>query len=255
MRWIRLVFRLPPVLGLVLLGLLVAALRLRRPRGTPPDAGQQAWVRRWLGWAARLLGVRLRVSGRPEPGPVLVVANHISWLDIVVLGAARPAVFVAKAEIRRWPVLGWLSAAAGTLFIRRGGKHAAEGVAQAMRETLRAGVTVAVFPEGTTTDGRQVRRFHPRLLAAAQDAGVPVQPVALTYPHERGVHPAVPFTGDDTFLRSALRILGARGIVAELRFCPALAPREDRRRLAQEAYDCIARVVRARHHPDGGASA
>jgi 1-acyl-sn-glycerol-3-phosphate acyltransferase len=252
MPWIRILYRLPLALGLLLVGLVLAALRLRRPPGTSPDAGQRALVSRWLGWAARVLGVRIRTGGRPAPGPVLLVANHVSWLDIVVLGSTLPVVFVAKAEIRDWPLVGWLAALAGTLFIRRGGKHAAETVAQAMTEALRAGVSVAVFPEGTTTDGRQVRRFHPRLLAAAQSAGVPVQPAAITYPHERGVHPAVPFIGRDTFLRSALRVLTAGGIVAEVRFCPALAPREDRRSLAQEAHDCIEAIVLRGHTAQRG---
>ena len=244
---LRLFLRLPLALGLVLCGVVLAALRLRRRADAPPDAGQLALVQRWLGWAAILLGVRIRDRGRPTTTPALVVANHVSWLDIVVLGATLPVVFVAKAEIRRWPVLGWLAALAGTLFIERGGKHAAETVARTMAKCLGAGVSVAVFPEGTTTDGHRVRRFHPRLLAAAQEARVPIQPVALCYPHVRGVHPAVPFTDGDTFLRSALRVLGARHIDAEVTFCPPLPPEEDRRRLAQRAHDCIEAVVLDRH--------
>lgn len=251
MPWIRLLLRLPLALGLLLSGVVLAAARLRRAPGTPPDAAQLALVRRWLGWAARTLGVRIRLEGARPDTTSLVVANHVSWLDIVVLGSALPVVFVAKAEIRRWPLIGWLAALAGTIFIRRGGKHAAETAGQAMVRMLEACVSVAVFPEGTTTDGRQVRRFHPRLLAAAQAAGVPVQPVALTYPHERGVHPSVPFTGSDSFLRSALRVLRARDVVAEVHVCPPLPPGEDRRRLAQTAHDRIEAVVLARHADRG----
>ncbi len=239
----RILIRLPMALGLLGLGIVLAALRLRRPSGAHPTRPQLAVVQRWLGWAARILGVRIRRHGGLDSSPALVVANHISWLDIVALGASCPVVFVAKAEIRRWPVLGWLAARAGTVFIQRGGKHAAETAAQAMADCLVGGVSVAVFPEGTTTDGRQVRRFHPRLLAAAQAAGVPVQPVALRYPHARGVHPAVPFTGPDTFLRSALRVLSARGIRAEVTLCPPLPPLEDRRHLARQAHDCIEQIV------------
>jgi 1-acyl-sn-glycerol-3-phosphate acyltransferase len=173
---------------------------------------------------------------------VFLVANHISWLDIVALGAVVPANFVSKSDIRGWPVFGWMAAAGGTVFIPRG-QNQARAVADQVATRLDSGCSVVVFAEGTTSNGRQVRRFYPRLFAAAIEAGAAVQPVAVRFPHAEGVHPAAPFVDDDPFSSSLKRILEAPQIEVELVFCSVVAAAgRDRRGLAVETREAIVRA-------------
>ncbi|MBW8313713.1 MAG: 1-acyl-sn-glycerol-3-phosphate acyltransferase, partial [Hydrogenophaga sp.] len=139
-------------------------------------------VREWSRQMLRIMGVELVVCGTPPAnGPVLLVANHISWLDIVVMNAAQPARFVSKADVKHWPVLGALITGAGTLYIERESRRDAMRVVHQMAERLRAHDTIAVFPEGTTGDGRSLLPFHANLFQAAISANAPVLPVAMTY--------------------------------------------------------------------------
>jgi 1-acyl-sn-glycerol-3-phosphate acyltransferase len=184
--------------------------------------GQRNRLTRW--WMRRLLvilGVRLETAGHAAPPPALIVANHISWLDIPCLLAVTDARFVAKTEVASWPLIGWLAASAGTLFLARG---AAGAAAERMIRALATGERVAVYPEGTSTDGGSMRPFHARLYQAAIRTGVPVQAVAIRYPRAGGaINPAVPFVDDDDFVGHLWRLLGEREIVAQLHFCPPLA--------------------------------
>lgn len=229
-------------LGAVLaLGAVVASYlhlwRLLRRRDHPR---LRAVVRWWHGRACRALAVSVRVAGGEPASAVLLAANHVSWLDIPVLGSLAPTGFVSKAEVAGWPFLGWLAAVGGTHFIPRGG-HQAGAIAGAIRRRLAAGECVAIFPEGTTTDGTRLRPFFPRLFAAAVEAAAPVQPVALAYPFAGGVHPTVAFIDDETFPAHLWRVLGGPAIEAEVRFCPPLPARTtDRRSLAREAREAIA---------------
>lgn len=184
------------------------------------------WCRRMLA----LMGVTVRFHGRPYRGPALVVANHVSWLDIVVLNAAVPARFIAKSEVRGWPLVGWLAARAGTIFMRRGsGPQAARAVDKAVAR-LKAGESVAAFPEGTSTGGTDVLGFYPAVFEAAVRSGRPVQAVALKYRCAEA-----PFVGDDEFLSHLWRLLGRRPWLAEVTFCPALSVRGRDRRVPAEA--------------------
>ncbi len=149
----------------------------------------QAWARRML----EVLGIALQVRGQPPlRGPMLLVANHISWLDILVLHAARHCRFVSKADVKRWPLIGALATGAGTLYIERESRRDAMRVVHHMAASLRSGDIVAVFPEGTTSDGMTLLPFHANLVQAAISAQAPVQPVALQFveaahrPHEPG---------------------------------------------------------------------
>lgn len=156
--------------------------------------------------ASRCLGFRVSTEGAFSDRPVLYVSNHISWSDIPVLGGMVPLRFLSKAEVGRWPVIGWLAVQAGTLFIQRGSGKAG----QARREiahTLQRGQSVLVFPEGTTTAGVTVLPFHSRLLQAAADAGVDIQPISIGY--LRNGHPdhLAPFIGDDEFQHHLVRML------------------------------------------------
>jgi 1-acyl-sn-glycerol-3-phosphate acyltransferase len=230
------------VLGALICRVWLAALAAggsRHARGQ-----RQYWVRWWMRRLLRGLGVEVRTHGFVHATPELLVANHVSWLDIPCLLACTDAVFVAKAEVARWPLIGRLAAGAGTLFLDRG--RGAGEIAARAGAALTAGENVMVFPEGTSTDGRGVRPFHARLFQAARAADVPVQAVAIRYPHPRGSHPVVPFIGEDSLVPHLWRLLGESRIDAELVFCPPRpAANRDRRTLAEEARGQIARVLTA----------
>ncbi|MDJ0741667.1 MAG: lysophospholipid acyltransferase family protein [Gammaproteobacteria bacterium] len=189
-------------LGMVLTPLVVT----RHPAGTwRTNPGVTSW---WHNRLADILGVQVTVAGPRPEAPALLASNHVSWLDIVVLGGLTPTDFLSKHEVRRWPVIGWLAARSGTLFIRRGNGEAAVVSAQ-IAQRLRDDGLLTLFPEGTTTDGRDVRPFFSRLFAAALDTGTDVVPVALRY-HIAGAHdPVAPYT-DQQSLSSNLRGLLAR---------------------------------------------
>lgn len=177
---------------------------------------------RW--WCRRLLAilhVRVQVQGAAVNGGHVTAANHVSWLDIILLTSCGSSRFIAKSEIRHWPVAGWLAQAMGTFYIRRG-KGGARPLLERLTPHLHAGGSVTFFPEGTTTDGQAVLEFHPRLFAAAVESGCPVQPVALQYgPAANGAQIA-PFIGDDDLLRHLLRLLREPELHAWLSYCPPI---------------------------------
>jgi 1-acyl-sn-glycerol-3-phosphate acyltransferase len=202
-------------------------------------------VRWWHERLHRALGVLVRVSGRVQPG-CLLVANHVSWLDVPVLGAQAQIGFLSKAEVRDWPLVGWMSAVAGTLFIQRGANQTGE-IADRIGEGLALGRTLAIFPEGTTTDGREVRRFHPRLFAIAQQPGLGIQPVAIAYRRgeDLGPDPSVAFVGEDTLIANLLRVIRHPNLVAELSLLPPIYPAqgEDRRAIANRTRVAIVEAL------------
>lgn len=196
-------------------------------------------------WSRRLLAICGVIVAAPSGAPALhhalIVANHVSWLDIFVINAVHPCRFVAKSEIRAWPVLGWLTEQAGTVFIARGSRRELRHVFKGIVAALEMGARVAFFPEGTTAPQGTVLPFHANLFEAAVDAKVQVQPYALRYLDADGVlHPAVDFTGDVTFARSVMAVLASGGIRAELvRLAPIDATGAHRRELADQAHDAI----------------
>lgn len=199
---------------------------------------KQSWSQRLLD----ILGVRVDVAPGEIVAGSLVVANHISWLDVFVLNAARPLAFVAKSEVREWPLIGWLAARTDTVFLRRGSRGHARLVNAEIGALFAAGKAVAVFPEGTTTDGSRLLGFHAALLQAAIESGRPIQPVALVYAAADGTRSQAPaYVGDTSLLASLNAILAAPGIVARLSILPALPPGAGgRRELAGAARAAIA---------------
>jgi 1-acyl-sn-glycerol-3-phosphate acyltransferase len=200
-------------------------------------------------WALELLArlaIKLIVKGVPaQAGPVLLASNHISWLDIMVLHAARHCRFVSKSELQHWPLVGTLATGAGTLYIERESRRDAMRVVHHMAECLRQGEVLAVFPEGTTGDGTQLLPFHANLLQAAISAQAPVQPVALHFADEAtgAVSFAPCYLGDDTLVRSIWRTLSAQGVVAVLHFgAPQWADGRDRRAWAADLRSTIAQL-------------
>ena len=194
-----------------------------------------------------VLAVRVRVTGAPLPsrGPLLLVANHVSWLDPYAINAVLAARFVAKSEVAGWPVIGTIARGFDSLFIVRGSVCDAARTKDRMAEALRAGERVAVFPEGTTTDGRQVARFHTALLQAAIDAGASVQPIAIRYTDAAGRPSEAPvFVGDMTLASSLGRVLATPELHAHLTVGPAIpAAGWNRRELAWLTRRCIANAL------------
>jgi len=218
-----------------------------------PAAARHQRVRWWSGKMLRILGIEVEAPlGLTDAGPLLIVANHVSWLDILVLHALCPhARFVSKAGVRHWPLIGSLTLAAGTLFIERESKRDALRVVHHMAEALKAGDTLAVFPEGTTADGHALLPFHANLLQAALSAEVPVQPVALRYADEQASpSAAAAYVGTTTLASSLWSVVRARGLRVHVRVLPVL-PIEgrDRRALAEAARAAIdaALVSQPRH--------
>lgn len=197
----------------------------------------------WHGRLLRILHIRVITSGKPPVAPALVVANHISWVDIHVLGHLLPTVFLSKAEVLHWPVIGWLAKRSGTLFIRRGSGQAGK-IRQAIADYLRGGGMVTLFPEGTTSDGLQVLRFLPPLFGAAIDAEAPVAPVALRYTVNGQPDRVAPYTGQQTLLENLGGLLGRPGSEVHVHFCkPLPSTGKDRKTLAEEARACIISAV------------
>ena len=206
-------------------------------------AGRRAIVQRFSVRMLRCLGVTVRTSGAAHPGAVLVVANHVSWLDIPALHASAPQIrFVSKSNIAHWPLLGRLARAGGTLFIERERKRDALRVVHEVAGALRQSDTVAVFPEGTTGAGAGVLPFHANLLQAAITTSSVVQPVVLRY-SEPGLplSTAVQYIGDTTLGQSLMKVCRARGLAVEVRFLPPeLAGESQRRVLADKLRERIA---------------
>ncbi|TVP88633.1 MAG: 1-acyl-sn-glycerol-3-phosphate acyltransferase [Thioalkalivibrio sp.] len=221
--------------------------------GSPRGSGDELCRRRRAFYrrALELSGIELEITGEPIPGSALVVGNHVSWLDIPVLGTCLDVRFLSKAEVARWPLIGWLARRNGTLFIRRGA-HESEALIRTIGTALRQGDQVAVFPEATTTDGSDVRHFHARLFAAAVDTLSPVQPVAFDYGREPdGSPPAAAFTAGIGVLRHAWRLLMRERTFVRLHILHPLpvGPGTTRRELASRSRAVIrAEVVLPLRH-------
>lgn len=210
------------------------------------------WNQRCCRRLLRALSLSVDASVAPlEPG--LLVGNHLSYLDILVLGALHPLVFVSKAEVHSWPVFGWLARKSGTLFIRRDRRSDLVRVRQEMETAVSAGLTVAFFPEGTTTDGSIILPFHPGLFVGATENAWPVTPVWLGYEMEEGsVADEVCYWGDMRFPSHFLNLLTRRGICARVRQGPALRGITDRRQLSSDARSAVDRMARVRDLPSSG---
>ncbi len=202
------------------------------------------WSRRWLRRLMHLIGIRFVVHGTPLAGGQMIVCNHVSWIDIPLVGAALSSRFVAKSEIRHWPMIGFIARAIGTLFIRRGA-GGSKPLLEKLKPHLDRGGAVVIFPEGTTTDGHEVLPFHPRLFQAALDCRTTVQPVALRYGLTAEGEDLAPFVGDDSLFAHVVRVLRSSGLTAELFYCEPLLAHQyiDRMTLARQAEQSIRLLV------------
>lgn len=204
-------------------------------------------------WSRALVficGVKVRVVGQPiEHGAALWVANHVSWIDIFVLNSVRCVAFIAKSDIRHWPVIGWLVAKAGTVFIERGQRHAIKAVGDQMKQRFTQGEVLGLFPEGTTSGGLDVRPFHASLFEPAILAQVDIQPIALRFSHRGHRSDYVAFVGEQNLVQNLWFLLGTTGIVVEVVFLPLLTAEQceewGRSKVSAHAHHVISSVVRS----------
>lgn len=228
MAFVRVLLRLPVALCWLLGGGSLILLSAKHPKTC--DRITAGFCRGLL----RLLGVSATVCGKPARVPVLVVANHISWVDVLALRASLPASFIAKSDVAHWPLIGTLVARTGHCFVDRYNAFACYRTLPRIEALLRQGSVVA-FPEGTTSSGEDCGHYHGMFIEAAVRRGRPVQPVVLRYRDPSGARcRAVPFVGDDSFVVSLLRIAAAPSVALELTWLPALLG-EDRRHLAEHS--------------------
>ncbi|HEX6549780.1 MAG TPA: lysophospholipid acyltransferase family protein [Gammaproteobacteria bacterium] len=220
------------------LGLMLITVRVIVPEAASRLGSRL--TRRWLRMLGRILGVLVFAYGEPSTTPALYVANHISWLDIVVLADVVAADFVAKQEVRGWPLVGWLAHVGGTLFVRRADFGAARRMQEHMAQRLAAGRNLMLFPEGTTTVGDVPNPFKPRLFQAAIRAGAVVQPVAISYQGSSEFRKCVAFVGEQSLLQNLWFLLGIRSLSVTIRLMPPLVCQSaSTRMLAITAWESV----------------
>ncbi|MDQ0014309.1 1-acyl-sn-glycerol-3-phosphate acyltransferase [Variovorax boronicumulans] len=211
------------------------------------NARVQEWSRRML----EIMGITLKVQGTPPPaGPVLLISNHLSWLDITAIHAARHVRFVSKSGVKHWPLIGTLSTGAGSLYIERERRRDALRVVHHMTEALREGDLIGVFPEGTTSDGRGLLPFHANLLQAAISSGAPVLPAALRFADAAtGETSQAPrYIDDDNLVTSLWNTLRAPPLLAIVRFGePQDSHGRERRAWAQSLHEDVQQLRRETH--------
>ncbi|MFA6164659.1 MAG: lysophospholipid acyltransferase family protein [Methylobacter sp.] len=221
---IRLYYKLFLIIILFINGLIIAA-GIFPALGFLCSAGNAKTKRdtlktRWLQWFSAIVNLHIIKDGElPEQGAILV-SNHISWLDIIVIGQYLPACFVAKSDISSWPVIGYLARQAGTIFIRRGDKQHIRTTAEKMVWLLKQSSNIIAFPEGTTTKGDEVLQFHASLFQPALLTRSTIQPVALQYQGAAKEH--APFVGDDDFVPHIIKMLTLDKIEVRLSFLPVI---------------------------------
>jgi len=247
-RAVRYAYRVPLLLWHLLIDLPLTLLAMLPGIGAVELRGQRIdhlAVRWWSAGLMRVFGFRLRRFGLPLPGGVMFVANHVSWIDIVTMHSQRMMGFVAKREIERWPVVGWLAARGQTIFHHRGNAESLGGVLHEMLARLRSGHAVGVFPEGGTRGGGEIGPFHARIFLAAVEAGAPVQPVALIYGEGGSAQRTVAFAPREHFFGNFLRLLGEPARVAEVHFLEPIpaGEAEGRRRIAETARQRIVEAM------------
>ena len=210
-------------------------------------------IERWCREVLDVLSIRLNLRGETPPGSVssvLFVANHVSWMDILVINACRRVRFVAKAEVRQWPLVGWMAARTGTLFLKRTSPHELARVTKGVSASLRRGDCVALFPEGTTTDGTSIQAFHSGLFESAITAEAMVWPVAIKYKRPDGsLDPDIAFVGNQSLLSSIVNVLARPATQAQLSFAsPVESSAGDRRALTAWCQQAIEQSL-AGHPP------
>jgi 1-acyl-sn-glycerol-3-phosphate acyltransferase len=221
-------------------------LRLAFPRA--PAQRRRELVGWWSASLVRIAGAEVKVEGTPPPpgeSGAMIAANHISWLDIFAISAVVSTRFIAKSEIRDWPLAGWIAERAGTLFIRRDRRRDTARMAEAVHAALAQGDCVGLFPEGSTTEGDTLQRFHTSLFEPAVANRAHVHPCALRYEYPDGtLCRAAAYVGELSFMQSMGLVLRQRGLVVRMQFAPAIETAgRSRREVAAEAEAAIASLL------------
>ncbi len=234
---------------LLIIGIILTVVFLRNTRHTSGLAN--AIVSTWLGTVARSLGVKIKTYGSALPEKTLFVSNHISWLDILILGNLIPVHFLSKHEVKSIPVIGWLATRAGTLYIKRGCKDSATDASSEITAALNQRHNSIVFAEGTTTDGH-IKKFHSRMIQSAIDAPAMVQPVAIFYPvrnpesNKIEINPVTLFLAGTSAGESFDLIARAPSIDVEVHFLQPINSKDKTRdEIAQHAFDQVVAAIKS----------
>lgn len=226
---------------------MASVLTVRERFGARTDLGalRLRSMQRFMAALSSALGLEIRVAGAIPREPMLWLSNHVSWLDIPVMGQLTPIAFLSKDNVRQWPIAGWLAHHAGTLFVRRGASEHG-GVREQMASHLRAGRALLMFPEGTTTEGQDVATFHGRLLACAVETRTRIQPVAIRYLRDGVLDPIAPFLGEDNLLSHLKRFLRhGPGIIEVRLLAPLASGGQSRNALARASQSAIRQALLA----------
>jgi len=241
--FLRFTFRTVLLVLFLTLGLMPTLLIINHYQRLDTTSGWKKSDAMAIRLAIRLLwffGIRVNTRGTPVDGPVLIVANHISWLDVLALHAKVAMGFVGKAEIDQWPVFSFMARTGGTIFHQRGSHNSAEDVISKMVGRLKQGRRVIIFPEGGILPGVEVRVFHARMFRAAVDVGCPVQPVMVRYLRNGKRDDDILFHKDEGMLANFARLLARRGAVADVHFLPPIESKgQPRRALADAARSAV----------------
>ena len=236
----------------MIFGLITAIIFLHK--SIPPRGFISTIFTTWLGLAAKVFGVKIKTFGTPLEDKTLFVANHISWLDILIIGSLSPLHFLAKHEVKTMPIFGWLATRAGTLYIKRGKQDSASEATIEITNALEKKHNSLVFAEGTTTDGH-IKKFHGRMLQSAIDADATIQPIAIFYPvtnpenQHTEINPSALFIGDTTAGESMNLILKEPSIDVEVHYLKPIEARgKTRNELAIHAYEEVVDAISAIKH-------
>ncbi|MEK7991936.1 MAG: lysophospholipid acyltransferase family protein [Thiotrichaceae bacterium] len=244
MSWLLRLIRIPLLIIHIILGFILSFLAYAPwlnpflPKFLPP------WiVTTWSRVLIMICGVRIRYHGQRAAAPILFISNHISWLDIFSLLGTFHVTFISKQEVRDWTAIGWLATRVGTLYIKRG-NNAMQVASSEMVSLLQSGQNVLLFPEGTTTDGTNVKRFFARMFQAGMDAGVDIQPIALRYTENKQISQTAPFIDDDSFAAHVWRLFAVSGITLDIHYCPVIKTAgKTRRELSDASYQSIRQTL------------
>ena len=245
MKIFRVTYKLLILVSLALIAIPVMYVYSFTNKSSILNTKQKQYRKKWLQRVVKAIGLEVQVKGKAtDEQSALWIANHVSWMDIAVVGSQGVA-FLSKSEVRKWPLIGWLGEKAGVIFIERGGKNASQKAGKAIAEKISDGDNILVFPEGTTSTGENVMRFHARIFAPALDHQLLVQPIAVHYQDEKGqFHPKVVWK-DQSFMSNMIGILAQARINVVVTFLPVIDAQNfsERRELAELIENQIRDVV------------
>ena len=241
MTFLRKIFRLSRLIIFLFASVAVTLFYKSEVKDGIPNTRYFIRAQKLMAKLCRILHLNLVVEGQQPERNGLLVSNHISWVDIPVVGAALPSLFLSKAEVKSWPLIGWVAKSNGTVFIARGKQGAADRAKVDLAHTLSHDVNVLLFPEGTTTDGTYLRKFHPRLFAAAIQQDVVIQPLTIRYENANGeLNNDIPFIDGQNILDNIWRIVGVKNTTVRVTLLPQIPINGlARKEIAQQAREVI----------------